>query len=89
MLKNINGIKCNIFVEVKTREKQEKTEFGTLVSNEDRIIGMLKKAYKKVKGGLEMPFLTVLCHNHYAVHIDSFQIIKSCFGLKDFRDGSP
>ena len=86
---NVNGIKCNIFVEVKTTEKQDKTEYGTLVSNEDRIIGALQKAYKKVKHGLKMPFLTVLCHDHYDIHIDNFQIIKSCFGLIYFQDGSP
>lgn len=86
---NVNGIKCDIFVEVKTREKQGKTEYGLLESNEDKIIGELQKAYKKVKDGLEMPFLTVLCHDHYDVHIDSFQIIKSCFGLIYFQDESP
>ncbi len=86
---NPDHIKCGIFVEVKTREEQKTTEYGTLRSNENGIISSLSKAYKKIKDGLGIPFLTVLCHDHFNIHIDEFQVIKSCFGLIDYQKGSP
>ena len=88
-LLTINNTKCSIFIEVKTREKQEMTEYGTLRSNENGIISSLSKAYKKVKDGLDIPVLIVLCHDHFRIHIDEFQVVKSCFGLVDYQKGRP
>lgn len=88
-IKDINNTEYSIFVEVKTRTEQRMTEYGTLCSNEDSIISSLSKAYKKVKESLDMPVLIALCHDHFNVYIDEFQIIKSCFGLIDYQKGSP
>ena len=78
-----------IFVEVKTREKQKSTENGTLISSAFDIIGSLQKAYSKMKASSDIPSLVVLCHDHFNVAIDEFQIVKSCFGVVVFPKGYP
>jgi hypothetical protein len=86
---NPDHTRCSIFVEVKTREIQRITKSGTLGSNENGIISSLSKAYRKVKGDLDLPVLIVLCHDHFNINIDEYQIVKSCFGLIDYQKGSP
>lgn len=80
-INNPDGTQCSIFTEVKTIEVQRQTEYGTLCSNENSIENSLRKAYNKIKDGIDMPFLVVLCHDHYEIEISDFQIIKACFGL--------
>jgi hypothetical protein len=88
-IENKKGKKCSIFVEVKTIEKRELTEYGTLRSKENSIDNTLRKAYTKIKNGIDIPFLVVLCHDHFSIHIDAFQIIRACFGRIAFPEGSP
>jgi len=80
---------CSIFTEVKTIEIQRYTEYGTLRSNENSIENALRKAYEKIREGIDIPFLVVLCHNHYEIEISDFQIIKACFGLIAYQNGMP
>ena len=88
-IENEKRKKCSIFIEVKTIEKRELTEFGTLRSKENSIENSLRKAYEKIKNGIDIPFLVVLCHDHFNIHIDAFQIIRACFGRIAFPEGSP
>jgi hypothetical protein len=86
---NLDHTRCSIFVEVKTREIQRITKSGILCPNVNSIISSLSKAYKKVKEGLNIPFLVVLCHDHFKINIDEYQVIKACFGTIDLQKGRP
>jgi hypothetical protein len=88
-INNTNNIKYCFFVEVKTRTEQRITKYGTLCSNEDSIENLLQKAYRKAPKDRPMPFLVVLCHDHFKINIDEYQVIKSCFGTIVFQKGSP
>jgi len=54
----------DIFTEVKTIEKQELTEYGTLVSKENSIENTLRKAYTKIKNGNYQTGMEVLNNVH-------------------------
>jgi len=76
--------KNSIFVEIKTRETQNLTEFDLLDYSDDVVKGILQKAYSKVP--LNTPFLTILCNNPFYVDIDELQIIRAYLGLIAFEN---
>lgn len=84
---NPDGTQCSIFTEVKTIVKQEYTECGTLRSKENSIENALKKAYEKIANGIDIPFLTVLCHNHFEIEISKFEIVRVMFGDISYQGG--
>ena len=85
----LNIADLHIFTEVKTIEIQSYRENGTLNSNENSVENALRRAYEKVKEGIEIPFLVVLCHNHYNVEISDFEITRVVLGLLAIEDGVP